>query len=113
MLTAEGSGLLIQKYETLNTTSLNELMLSEMPKESINYGFVSKKSTYQKTLKSGHTINVTRAELRYKDEINIYEITSIGKKDEGILIVTIRLDEDKNTKGQKIINLMWESLIVK
>jgi hypothetical protein len=113
MLTAEGSGLLIQKYETLNPTSLNELMLNEMTKESINYGFMSKKSTYKKTLKSGQTINVTRAELRYKDEINIYEITSIGKKDEGILIITIRLDEDKNTQGQKIIDLMWESLMIK
>jgi hypothetical protein len=113
ILTAEGSGLLIQKYETINPTSLNELMLTEMTKESINYGYKSKKTTYQRTLPSGQKVDVTRAELRYKDEVNIYEITSIGKKDEGILIVTMRLDEVKNTQGQKIIDLMWESLIVK
>ncbi len=113
ILTAEGSGLIIQKYEALNPTSLNELMLTEMTKESINYGFVSKKTNYKKTLKSGKIVDVTKADLRYKDEVNIYEITSIGKKDAGILIVTIRLDEDKNTQGQKIIDLMWESLIIK
>jgi hypothetical protein len=110
ILTAEGSGLLIQKYNTINPTSLNELMLTEMTKESISYGYVAKKTNYTKTLKSGQEINIIKSELRYKDEVNVYEIASIGKKDEGILIVTIRLDENANTQGQKIIDLMWKSL---
>jgi hypothetical protein len=113
ILTAEGSGLLIQQYQTMNPTLLNELMLKEMTKESINYGFKETKSTYKKVLKSGQIIDITKSVLKYKDEVNIYEIASIGKKDEGILIVTIRLDEDKNTQGQSIIDLMWESLIIK
>jgi len=110
LLTAEGSGLLIQRYESINPTSLNELMLSELTKESISYGYESKRTSYKKVLKSGHEIEITKAVLRYKDEVNIYEIASIGKKDAGIMIVTIRMDENDNSQGQNLIDLMWKSI---
>jgi len=110
ILTAEGSGLLVQRYETMNPSMLNELMLSEMTKESISYGYVATKSTFKKVLRSGEEIDVTKAILRYKDEVNIYEIASIGKKDAGILIVTIRMDENDDTQGKKLIDLMWKSI---
>ncbi len=113
ILTAEGSGILIQRYETLNPTTLNEMMLKEITKESINYGYKSIKTTYKKILKSGQEIEITKAVLRYKDEVNIYEIASLGKKDAGIIIVTIRMDENEDTQGQKLIELMWQSIKAK
>ncbi|MGZ8542067.1 MAG: hypothetical protein ACXWV6_15555 [Chitinophagaceae bacterium] len=112
ILTAEGSGLLIQKYETINPTTLNDMMLSEMTKESISYGYEEKRSNYKKVLKSGHEMVVTKSVLRYKDEVNIFEVASIGKKDAGILIVTMRMDEEANNQGQKIIDLMWKSITI-
>ena len=112
ILTAEGSGLLIQKFKTLNPVTLNELMLSEMTKESISYGYEEKRTNYKKLLKSGHEVSVIKSVLRYKDEVNSYEIASIGKKDSGIIIVTMRMDDDANTQGQKIIDLMWDSIKV-
>lgn len=113
ILTAEGSGLLIQEYQSINPTSLNEMMLSEVTKESINYGFEMKRSTYKKKLQSGQEIEVTRAVLRYKDEVNIYEIASAGTKDAGLVIVTMRMSEMDDTPGQNIIRLMWDSLRLK
>jgi hypothetical protein len=112
ILTAEGTGIVIQKYESVNPTSLNEMMLTEMTNESISYGFESKRSIYKRKLKSGQEIEVTKAVLRYKEEVNIYEVASIGKKDAGLIIVTIKMDEDDNTQGQKVIDLMWQSLKV-
>jgi len=112
IMSAEGSGMIIQKYESINPTSLNEMMLTEMTKESISYGFVSKRSIYKRKLKSGQEVEVTKAELRYKEDVNIYEVASIGKKDAGLIIVTMRMDEENNTEGQKVIDLMWQSLKV-
>ena len=112
IMTAEGSGMIIQKYENFNPTTLNEMMLAEMTKESISYGFVSKRSHYKKKLKSGQEIEVTKSELRYKDDVNIYEVASIGMKDAGLIIITIRMNEVNNTEGQKVIDLMWNSLKV-
>lgn len=110
ILTAEGSGILIQKFETINPTSLNEMMLTEMTKESINYGFESKRSTYKRKLLSGQEVEVTKAVLRYKEEVNIYEVASIGKKDAGLIIVTMTMDDENHTQGKKLIELMWNSL---
>jgi len=113
ILTAEGTGFLIQQYESINPTSLKELMLTEMTKESINYGYESTRSIYKRKLKSGEEIEVMKADLRYKEEVNIYEVAAVGKKDAGIIIITLRMDEDSKTEGQKVIDLMWKSLTVK
>ncbi len=51
ILTAEGSGILIQIFESTDPTMLNEMMLKEITKESINYGYESKRSTYKRVLK--------------------------------------------------------------
>lgn len=39
IMTAEGLYVLIQKYSTINPTMLNEMMLNEVTKESLSYGF--------------------------------------------------------------------------
>ena len=109
ILTVESSGLIIQKYESVNPTSLNEIIMTEMTKESISYGFVSKRSSYKRRLKSGQEIEVTRAELRFKDDVDVYEVASIGKNNKGIIIITMRMDES-NPEAQNLIDLMWQSL---
>ena len=110
LMTAEGSGILIQKYETIDPTGLNNLMISEITKESINYGFKMDRQVITKELKSGQKIKVDKAVLTYKDEVNIYEVMSIGKKDEGIVVVTMIMDKTQSAQGEKIIDLMWKTL---
>jgi hypothetical protein len=111
LLSAEGTGLIIQQYENLNPTNLIEFMLTELTKESISYGFESKRSTHELTLKNGKKTTVTKAVLTYKDEINTYEIAALGNKDSGIIITTMKMDNTENSQGQKLINLMWQSLL--
>ncbi len=113
LISGEGSGIILQKYSNLNPTKLNEVMLDEMIKESLNYGYELKRADYKRTLASGQTIDVIKAVLKYKDDIGIYEVASIGKKDEGILIVTMLLDDKKTDQGRKIIDLLWNSLLFK
>lgn len=113
ILTAEGNGMMIQKYTNFNPTQLNLIMLKEITKESISYGFTEERKDYSRKLISGQNININQAVLKYKDEANIYEVASIGKKDEGILIVTIQLDNNKTSQGKKIIELLWNTLIYK
>lgn len=110
LMSAGGSGILIQKYSTINPTTLNEMMISEVTKESLNYGFKLKREDYTIKLESGQKLDVDKAILTYKDETNIYEVASIGNKDEGILIMTMVMDEKMSTQGRKIIDMMWNTL---
>lgn len=109
IMTAEGSGLMIQKYSAMNPSMLNELILNEVTKESINYGFEMKREDYSRKLTSGQEIEISKAILTYKDETNIYEVASLGRKDEGILIMTMIMDENHSERGKKLIDLMWNS----
>ncbi len=113
IMTAEGNGILIQKYATMDPSQMNDIMLTEVTKESVNYGFEMKRTEYTRTLKSGQKVLVTKAVLTYKDETNVYEVMSVGGKDEGILVMTMVMDINNMKQGKKIIDLMWESLRVK
>jgi hypothetical protein len=110
LMTAEGSGVLIQQYQTMSPTALNELMLTELTKESISYGYEMVRKDYDRTLASGQKVRVCRAELTYKDDKNIYEIATYGGKDEGVLIMSMVMDEEMGSQGRTIIDLMWKSL---
>ena len=113
LMTAEGSGFIVQKYSTINPSTLNELMMNKVTKESVNYGFELKREDYERVLKSGLKINVDKAVLSYKDEINVYEITSFGKKDSGLLIMTMKMDNSEGSIGNELINLIWNTLEIK
>jgi hypothetical protein len=113
LMTAEGSGIIFQKHSTMNPTMLNELMINEVTKESVNYGFELIREDYERVLASGLKIKVDRAVLTYNDEINIYEIASVGKKDSGLLIITMEMDDSENSLGKKLISLIWDTLEIK
>lgn len=110
LFTAEGSGLIIQSYAHMNPTLMNELMLNEVTKESVSYGYTMNRQDFTRTLKSGQTIQVTKATLTYKDNSSIYEVASIGNRDEGIIILTMLNNQDLSMQGRQIIDLMWNSL---
>ncbi len=115
LMTAEGSGILIQKYDNFNPTMLNEMMLNEITKESVSYGFKLTREDYSRTLKTGEKVNVLKAVLKYKDEISTYEVASYGKKDEGIMVMTMMMEilgDAAEPRGKKMIKLMWDSLMI-
>lgn len=113
LMTAGGSGFMIQKYDGINPTMLNEFMISEMTKESLNYGFKMNRQNYQRKLKSGQKIIVDKATLTYKDELNIYEIASIGKQDEGLVFVSMIMSYFDEDNGAKLIDFIWDSIEIK
>ena len=112
LLTAEGSGIIIQKHNTLNPTHLNGMLLDELTKKNIAYGYEEKRSDYKRTLRSGQTVEVNRSVLTYKDKVYNYEVASLGNKDSGIIVITLLMSREK-TRGQKIIDLLWDSLVFK
>ncbi|WP_127845433.1 hypothetical protein [Psychroflexus aestuariivivens] len=113
LMTAAGSGFMFQKYDGINPTMLNEFMISEMTKESLNYGFKMNREYYQRKLKSGQKIIVDKATLTYKDELNIYEIASIGKRDEGLVFVSMIMSYFDEDNGAKLIDFIWDSIELK
>ena len=111
-LSANGSGFLIQKYQGMNPEVLVDIMIQELTKESIEYGYEETKEPLVKKVKSGEKLNGKLVTLKYQDDIQYYQAVAYGKKDEGILVVTI-LNDDFKSKDGKMIDLLFDSLTLK
>jgi len=109
LVSADGSGAMIQKYGMMNPSMLNEMMLSEITKESISYGYKLKREDYDRKMENGEVVKVLKAVLEYKNLTSIYEVASFGKRDEGVLVVTMIPDMELSTSSNDIIELMWHS----
>ncbi|MEO1487593.1 MAG: hypothetical protein AAFU57_17790 [Bacteroidota bacterium] len=112
IMKSTGNGFMIQKYSTLDPSSLTRLMLNEITKESINYGYQKTETEFKKTLKSGQTIEGIEAVLTYKGERETYTVATYGEKDEGIILVTMLLNEDY-AEDKAFIDLFLETLTLK
>jgi hypothetical protein len=113
IMTAGGSGIIVQRYSSFNPVMLQEMMLNEVTKESVNYGYNLTRKDYEKKLLSGESIKVLKAVLDYKGETETYEIAAHGKKDEGILVMTMNMGLDLSDGGSEMVKLMWDSLKIK
>ena len=107
--TAVGTLVLIQEYSTMNPVSLVNLMLQELTKEQINYGYKMQKETYSKALKDGTKLFGKRAILKYNDEEEYWTVLAYGKKDRGFMVIT-KIDRENLDTEKNIIELMWETL---
>lgn len=112
IMKSTGNGFMVQKYRTINPNGLTELMLNEIIKESISYGYSKTEKKFKKKLRSGHTIEGIQATLTYKGEKEIYTVATYGGKDEGIIVVTLMLDDDYQD-DKKFIDLFLETLEIK
>ncbi|MEM8765379.1 MAG: hypothetical protein AAGD88_16280 [Bacteroidota bacterium] len=109
IMKSTGNGFMVQKYSTLNPSSLTRLMLNEITKESINYGYQKTEKDFKKTLTSGQTIEGIEAVLTYKGERETYTVATYGEKDEGIILVTMLLNEDY-PEDKAFIDLFLDTL---
>lgn len=106
-----GNGFMVQKYRMMNPNSLAQLMLNELIKESISYGYTKTEKKFKKKLKSGELIEGIQATLTYKGDEEIYTVATYGGKDEGIMILTMLLNKDF-LEDQEIIDLFLETLSI-
>lgn len=111
VMTATGSGYMIQTYSGFDPSALTQLMVNEITKESVTYGYTKEEEEIEFNLVSGHVLKGLKATLKYKDDTEIYTVTAYGGKDEGIMVITMYLSNEY--KNEDVINLLMDSLSIK
>jgi hypothetical protein len=109
LMQSTGSGVVVQKYKTINPSSLTQLMMNEITKESISYGYSKTEKKFSKKIKSGQTIEGVQATLTYKGDKTVYTVATYGGKDQGIIVMTILLNDEKD---KEIIELFLETFSI-
>lgn len=105
-----GNGFMIQKYENLNPTMPTELMLNEITKESVSYGYKRTDKKYERKLASGQTLKGIQATLAYNGEKEMYTVSAYGGKDRGIIVITMLLNEDFKEEDEPMLDLLMNTL---
>ncbi|WP_442846247.1 hypothetical protein [Leeuwenhoekiella sp. H156] len=105
---ATGNGVLVQEYNFINPESIIDLILNEITKESLNYGYSKKEEPYSLDLKSGQTLKGKRIIMEYNGEKEIYTAFAHGKKDQGVLLIVLNTVE--NDEDTAILNTILNSL---
>ena len=109
VMTANGNGIIIQEYSTMNPVFITDFMISEMTKESISYGYKGEPKEAQISLPSGLLLKGQKITLTYNTEVEEYQVYTYGAKDRGIMIATLTNNLNE-AEGIELMDLFFNSL---
>ncbi|RUX27710.1 hypothetical protein EOA13_19165 [Mesorhizobium sp. M7A.F.Ca.US.011.01.1.1] len=112
MASALGTIVVVQEYGKMNPVSLNQLMLQEMTKESVQAGAKLTQEPTTRKLADGKELTGIRAEVKTRTDTADFEIVGFGLADRGLLFITRVAGEDAATE-KPLIDKFWQSLKVK
>lgn len=112
MASALGTIVVVQEYGKMNPVSLDQLMLQQMTKESVQAGAELTQQKATRKLADGKELTGIRATVKTRTESADYEIVGFGLPDRGLLFIT-RVDGENAETEKPLIDKFWESLKIK
>ncbi len=109
LVTANGNGVLVQKYKTINPTELVDLMLKEVTNEEVSFGYSITEQPFERKLRSGQRVKGKSVELTYGSDVQHYTVAALGGDNEGIIFITM-LNAAYDHEDHKLIQLFLDSL---
>ncbi len=112
MASAIGTVVIIQEYETIDPTSLKQLMMNELTKGDVKAGAELTQSETGRNLPSGTKLSGLKGVLKSRKEIKTVEVFSYGTDGRGVLLMSMIADENKGT-DQAVLDKFWDTLALK
>lgn len=110
VVTPLGTGILIQEYMDLDPSGLVDMMIKELTKEEINYGYEYSEKPAEKKV-DGVTFTGKTAVTTYRGDEWTRSVLVHNGRDQGILVVTFI--EKANYQAEKdLIDHLWKSVKV-
>ena len=108
MTTSLGTAIIIQEYMGMNPELMIDLMLKEITKEEVEYGYKYKERKIVKKV-DGKQVRGKQAITSYSDGEWTRSVMAYGSKDKGVLIVTM-IEKDQYKNEKHIISDFWKKL---
>lgn len=112
MVSALGTLVLVQEYGAMNPVTLNQLMLQEMTKETVQAGGELSQEPATRVLGDGRELTGLKATVKTRTDAAHFEVLSFGTVDQGVIVVTRIDDENVATEGG-LLAKFWETLKIK
>jgi hypothetical protein len=112
MASAIGTLVLVQEYGSMNPVSLDQLMLQELTKETVQAGGQLSQEPATRTLADGKQVTGLKATVKTRTDTTHFEILGYGTTDQGLLMIT-RIDDANAATERKLLDKFWETLKIK
>jgi hypothetical protein len=109
MTTGRGTLVIVQEYTTLDPGPLAQLMLSSMVRDDIAAGAKLTDEPAKRKLADGTEMSGLKAKIVGKNDAATLEVMTLGKDDQGIIVVT-RIDAENIGNDQVVLDRFWRSL---
>jgi hypothetical protein len=109
MTTGRGTLVIVQEYATLDPGPLAQLMLSSMVRDDIAAGAKLTNEPAKRKLADGTEMAGLKAKITGKSDSATLEVMTLGKDDQGIIVVT-RIDAENVGNDQVVLDRFWRSL---
>lgn len=107
MTTSLGTAIIVQEYMSMDPEPIIDLMLKELTKEEVEYGYKYKERKVEKVV-DGKNIRGKQALTTYSGGEWTRSVMAYGGKDKGVLIITM-IEKDQYKNEQYIISDFWKN----
>ncbi|WP_193367679.1 hypothetical protein [Pelagibius marinus] len=108
ILTPHGTGVMVQEYNDLNPSLLVGIMIKELTKEEVDYGYDYQEREVSRKV-GDKVIEGREAITRYQDESWNRTVYAYGERDSGLLIVTF-VEKDYAETDAALLEDFWRTL---
>ena len=106
-----GTLVMVQEYANMDPYSLVDLMLQELTKEEVDYGYEYVEAP-TKRVAGKKELRGKTATTSYRDDVWIREVLVFSGRDEGLIVVTM-INRDEDFEAEKpILDEFWASLVI-
>ncbi|MCQ4167202.1 hypothetical protein [Tahibacter harae] len=111
LVSANGNGVILQRYSGLDPTALIDLMVKEMTDEEVAAGYERKITPDTQKLADGRQLRGKLARTESADEAWDRHILAIGDERGGFLVVTM-MERDREPADVAMLQRFWASLVL-
>jgi hypothetical protein len=112
MSTATGTLVIIQKYDSINPSSLSTLMLDQLTRESIAAGAVHDRNDHTRKLSDGTEIKGLKGTLKAPGDDYIIEVLAHDDGRGGYIFIS-QWDKSSSPEDQPMIDMFWSTLKIR
>jgi hypothetical protein len=111
MASPHGTLVMIQEYSAMNPLGMVDMLLDEMTKEEVQYGYKIVKSDADRALGDGTRLTGRKAVSTYKDTEYTRHVLCWPSKDAGLIVVT-QFEKASPPEDAQILEVFWKTLRV-
>ncbi len=111
MATPVGTLVLVQEYTTINPCSLTGLMLNELTKEEVQYGYAIEKEDVSRTLGNGEKLQGVKAVSEYQGTRYTRHVLCYEARDAGVMVVT-QVEKSSPAADHTMLETFWDSFSI-